>query len=114
MGGRRFSSHGLETLFRRCQFAVDCSKLCLLQQAASQADKTVFIDTDTFFLHDPALLFAAGSRAEVPIVRDPALVQALYRVPMDTPVSRELFPVMAALIVHVLNVDSVQRGEKKP
>ena len=35
------------------------SKLCVLQQAAALADKTVFIDTDTFFLRDPALLFAA-------------------------------------------------------
>lgn len=35
------------------------SKLCLLQQAVPLAEKTVFIDTDTFFLRDPALLFAA-------------------------------------------------------
>jgi type III secretion system FlhB-like substrate exporter len=63
---------------------------------------------------DAAEIVRAGDRADVPIVRDPALVQALYRVPMDAPVSRELFPVMAALIVHVLNVDSVQRGEQKP
>jgi hypothetical protein len=35
------------------------AKLCLLQQAVPLASKTVFIDTDTFFLRDPALLFAA-------------------------------------------------------
>lgn len=35
------------------------SKLCVLQQAVPLASKTVFIDTDTFFLRDPALLFAA-------------------------------------------------------
>lgn len=35
------------------------AKLCLLQQAVPLAKKTVFIDTDTFFLRDPALLFAA-------------------------------------------------------
>ncbi len=35
------------------------SKLCLLQQVVPLADKTVFIDTDTFFLRDPSLLFAA-------------------------------------------------------
>jgi len=52
----------------------------------------------------------AGVREGVPVVRDPALVQALYRVPIDAPVGRELFPVMAALIAHVLNVDSSQRG----
>ena len=44
-------------------------------------------------------------------VCDPALLQALYRVPMDAPVSRELFPVMAALIAHVLSVDGKQTGE---
>jgi hypothetical protein len=35
------------------------SKLCLLQHAVPLAEKTVFIDTDTFFLRDPAELFAA-------------------------------------------------------
>ncbi len=35
------------------------AKLCLLQHAVPLAAKTVFIDTDTFFLRDPALLFAA-------------------------------------------------------
>lgn len=35
------------------------AKLCLLQHAVPLAEKTVFIDTDTFFLRDPALLFAA-------------------------------------------------------
>ena len=34
------------------------AKLCLLQHAAPLTEKTVFIDTDTFFLRDPALLFA--------------------------------------------------------
>lgn len=63
---------------------------------------------------DAAEIVRAGGRAEVPIVHDPALVQALYRVPMDAPVSRELFPVMAALIVHVLNVDSAQKGVNGP
>ena len=57
---------------------------------------------------DAAQIVRAGGRAEVPIVQDPALVQALYRVPMDAPVSRELFPVMAALIAHVLAIDSEQ------
>lgn len=63
---------------------------------------------------DATEIVRAGERADVPVVRDPALVQALYRVPMDAPVSRELFPVMAALIAHVLNVDSGQRGERSP
>jgi hypothetical protein len=36
------------------------SKLCVLQQAVPLASKTVFIDTDTFFLRDPARLFVGG------------------------------------------------------
>jgi len=48
------------------------SKLCLLQQAVPQPDKTVFIDTDTFFLRDPALLFAA-------VDDKTSLVDELYR-----------------------------------
>lgn len=63
---------------------------------------------------DATEIVRAGDRADVPVVHDPALVQALYRIPMDAPVSRELFPVMAALIVHVLGVDGVQRGVKAP
>lgn len=59
---------------------------------------------------DAEAIVDAGARDGVPVVRDAALVQALYRVPIDTPVGRELFPVMAALIAHVLNVDSSQRG----
>ena len=62
------------------------------------------------------MLKAAGTAAEimirdahvehaVPVVRDPALVNQLYRVPMNTAVGRELFPVMATLLAHVLNVD---------
>ncbi len=59
---------------------------------------------------DSAEVIRAAERAEVPVIHDPALVQSLYRVPMDAPIGRELFPVMAALIAHVLNVDSLQRG----
>jgi hypothetical protein len=36
------------------------SKLCVLQQAVPLASKTVFIDTDTFFLRDPARLFVGN------------------------------------------------------
>ena len=57
-----------------------------------------------------AIVEAAQKRGDVPIVKAPALVQALYRVPMDAPVSRELFPVMAALIAHVLSIDGRQSG----
>lgn len=61
--------------------------------------------------NDADAVVRAGEQADVPVVRDAALVQALYRVPMDSPISRELFPVMAALIAHVLSVDGSSRGE---
>jgi type III secretion system FlhB-like substrate exporter len=51
------------------------------------------------------VLDAAQQREDLHIVRDPALVDRLYRLPMDGPISRELFPVMALLLAHVLRVD---------
>jgi type III secretion system FlhB-like substrate exporter len=62
---------------------------------------------------DSAELIRAAERAEIPVVHDPALVQALYRVPMDAPIGRELFQVMAALIAHILNVDSSHSGGER-
>ena len=59
---------------------------------------------------EAAAIMQAGAREEVPVVRDPELLKQLYRVPIDAPIGRELFPVMAALIAHVLQVDSSQRG----
>lgn len=41
----------------------------------------------------------------VHVVKDAKLVRDLYRVPIDAPIGRELFPVMAALLVHVMRVD---------
>lgn len=40
-----------------------------------------------------------------PVVRDAALVDQLYRIPVDGDVGRELFPVMATLLAHVLQLD---------
>jgi type III secretion system FlhB-like substrate exporter len=53
-----------------------------------------------------AVLERARSQTDTPIVRDPALVDQLYRVPIDTAIGKDLFPVMAALLIHVLSVDS--------
>jgi flagellar biosynthesis protein len=44
-------------------------------------------------------------REDIPVIRDSALTDQLYRVPMDMPVGKELFPVMAVLLAHVLLVD---------
>lgn len=62
---------------------------------------------------DSAEFIRAAEREEIPVVHDPALVQALYRVPMDAPIGRELFPVMATLIAHILNVDSSHSGGER-
>jgi type III secretion system FlhB-like substrate exporter len=51
------------------------------------------------------VLSQAVTRDDLTIVRDPALVNQLYRVPMDRPIGRELFPVMAVLLAHVLRLD---------
>jgi type III secretion system FlhB-like substrate exporter len=40
-----------------------------------------------------------------PVVRDAALVDQLYRIPIDTPIGRELFPVLATLLAHLVQVD---------
>jgi type III secretion system FlhB-like substrate exporter len=48
---------------------------------------------------------ARRSRSAPPVVRDAALVDQLYRIPIDTPVGRELFPVLATLLAHVVQLD---------
>lgn len=47
----------------------------------------------------------AEQREHIPVIKDDALAQALYRLPIDSPVGKELFPVVAALIAHVITVD---------
>jgi len=64
-----------------------------------------------------AVLDAARRSAEPPrVVRDAALVDQLYRIPIDAPVGRELFPVMATLLAHVVQLDqhmqNKQAGDK--
>lgn len=53
-----------------------------------------------------AVLDAAQRSGDAPpIVRDAALVDQLYRIPIDGNVGRELFPVMATLLAHVVQLD---------
>ncbi len=52
-----------------------------------------------------AVLEAARGREDLPVVRDAALVDQLYRLPIDSAVGKELFPVMAVLLAHVLRLD---------
>ncbi len=59
-----------------------------------------------------AVLAEAGRCEDLPIVHDPGLVEQLYRVPVDASIGKELFPVMAALLAHVLFVDGKIRREE--
>lgn len=52
-----------------------------------------------------APLLSAACAADIPIVRDAALAEQLYRVPIDAPIGRELFPVMAVLLAQILDLD---------
>jgi type III secretion system FlhB-like substrate exporter len=72
---------------------------------------------------DPAptiVLKAAGEQADpvlaaardIPIVRDAALAEQLYRVPIDAPIGCELFPVMAVLLAQVLDLDQLTSSEE--
>jgi type III secretion system FlhB-like substrate exporter len=68
----------------------DSAPVVMLKAAGAEAD---------------ALLKTANAQDAVPVVRDAALLNQLYRVPMDGPIGRELFPVMALLLAHVLKID---------
>jgi type III secretion system FlhB-like substrate exporter len=77
--------------------AGDAAPLVMLKAAGADAD---------------ALLSQASRRDDLPVVRDPALLNQLYRVPMDQPIGRELFPIMAVLLAHVLRLDRQSQEEQ--
>ncbi len=60
-----------------------------------------------------AVLNQAREQNDLSIVRDPELVAQLYRVPVDSAIGRDLFPVMAALLAHVLLVDKNRQESAK-
>jgi type III secretion system FlhB-like substrate exporter len=60
-----------------------------------------------------AALAQAHKLGNVPIVSDPHLVDQLYRVPLDAPISRDLFTAMAALLAHVIQLDH-KEGDSTP
>jgi type III secretion system FlhB-like substrate exporter len=45
------------------------------------------------------------------VVRDPELVEQLYRLPMDGHIGPELFQLVATLLAHVFAIDEKLRGE---
>jgi type III secretion system FlhB-like substrate exporter len=58
------------------------------------------------------VLEQARLRQGLPVVRDAALVDQLYRVPVSTAIAKDLFPVMASLLVHVLTLDKKLGGKR--
>jgi len=52
-----------------------------------------------------AILDAAVAHPDIPVLHNAALAEELYRTPIDGPVDRSLFPVMAVLLAHVVAVD---------
>jgi len=62
------------------------------------------------------MLKAAGDQAEQviaeakknalkPVIESRSMTEQLYRIPMDNAVTPDLFPLMAALLAHVVQVD---------
>lgn len=52
---------------------------------------------------------AAGRRA--PVVRNDALLEQLYRLPVEASIGPELYRVVAILLVHVFAVEALMKGE---
>jgi len=44
------------------------------------------------------------------VVKDEALVSQLYKLPVDAEISRDLFELVAILLVHVFAIDEKNRG----
>jgi flagellar biosynthesis protein len=48
-----------------------------------------------------------------PVVKDEALLDALYRLPLDSAIGPELFQAVAALLAHIFAVEGKMRGEER-
>ena len=57
-------------------------------------------------------LMEEAARQGIPALHDEAAATALYRVPLGEKAGRDLFPVMAVLLGHVLRMDRNGRGEE--
>lgn len=47
------------------------------------------------------------------VVKDEALLDALYRLPLDSAIGPELFQAVAALLAHIFAVEGKMRGEQR-
>ncbi len=60
-----------------------------------------------------ALLRRDGAGRHPPVVKDEALLEALYRLPTDSMIGPELFQAVAVLLAHVFAVEGKLRGERR-
>lgn len=63
-------------------------------------------------LADELLRQRRSRRDAPPVVHNPTLLDALYRLPVDAAIGPELFHAVAAILAHVLAVDALQ-GERR-
>lgn len=56
------------------------------------------------------ILKAAQLDDSVPVVHSAELTSKLYRIPIDHAVTADLFPMMAALLAHVIHIDEHRKN----
>jgi type III secretion system FlhB-like substrate exporter len=57
------------------------------------------------------ILQAHGPARRPPVVRNEALLEQLYRLPIDGEIGPELYRVVALILVHVFAVEQAMKGE---
>jgi type III secretion system FlhB-like substrate exporter len=57
------------------------------------------------------ILRRRGPGRRPPVVRNDALLEQLYRLPIDAEIGPELYRVVAFLLVHVFAVEALMKGE---
>ena len=58
-------------------------------------------------------LLRQRTRHGTAVVKDEALLDALYRLPLDSAIGPELFQAVAALLAHIFAVEGKMRGEQR-
>jgi flagellar biosynthesis protein len=54
------------------------------------------------------------ARVGLQVVRNDALLQSLYRLPLDAPIGPELFHVVAVILAHVFTLEAALKSVRKP
>src|ERR1044072_4178080 len=94
-----------------CEGAVMTQRVVGVSYDLEDAAPTVILKGAGAEAH--SILDRARRRTDVPVVKDPQLVNELYRLPLDAPIGRELFPVMAALLAHIIRLDALRTDALK-